>query len=93
MKATAKYVLVSLKFRAGRSKEIMGLCDTTLSSGSWSVSGSNLGIPEVEISVPEFFIIPWLGQLFAFKGNFSHGWMGDPLRAVGAGMKKVILYN
>ena len=36
-----------------------------------------LGIPEVEISVPEFFIIPGLGQLFAFKGNFSHGWMGD----------------
>ncbi len=58
----------------------MGLCDTTLSSGSWSVSGNNLGIPEVEVSVPEFFIIPWLGQLFAFKGNFSHGWMGDVLR-------------
>jgi hypothetical protein len=64
------------EFRAGRSKEIMGLCDTTLSMGSWSVSGTNLGIPEVEISVPEFFIIPGLGQLFAFKGNFSHGWMG-----------------
>lgn len=64
------------EFRAGRSKEIMGLCDTSLSMGSWSVSGTNLGVPEVEISVPEFFIIPGLGQLFAFKGNFSHGWMG-----------------
>jgi hypothetical protein len=21
--------------------------------------------------------MPWLGQLFAFKGNFSHGWMGN----------------
>ena len=65
------------EFRAGRSKEIMGLCDTTLSMGSWSVSGTNLGIPEVEISVPEFFIIPVLGQLFAIKGNYSHGWMGN----------------
>ena len=70
------------EFRAGRSKEIMGLCDTTLSMGSWSVSGTNLGIPEVEISVPEFFIIPGLGQLFAIKGNYSHGWMDVlPLRA------------
>jgi hypothetical protein len=65
------------EFRAGRSKEIMGLCDTTLTSGSWAVSGTNLGIPEIEVSVPEFYIIPGLGQLFAFKGNFSHGWMGD----------------
>jgi len=48
-----------------------------LTSGSWAVSGTNLGIPEVEVSIPEFYIIPILGQLFAFKGNFSHGWMGN----------------
>ena len=36
-----------------------------------------LGIPKVELSVPEFFVIPGLGQLFAIKGNFSHGWMGE----------------
>jgi len=65
------------ELRAGRSKEIMGICDTTLSSGSFSISGNNLGIPKVEVSVPEFFIIPGLGQLFAVKGNFSHGWMGE----------------
>jgi len=65
------------ELRGGRSKEIMGLCDTTLSSGSWSLSGNYLSIPEVEISVPEFFTIPWLGQLIAFKGNFSHGWLGN----------------
>ena len=64
------------ELRAGRSKKIIGLCDTTLSSGSWSVSGTNLGIPEVELSVRDFWTIPWLGELFAFKGNYSHGWMG-----------------
>src|SRR5690606_24325084 len=63
--------------RAGRSKKITGLCDTTLSSGSWSISGTSLGIPEVELSVRDFWTLPWLGELFAFKGNFSHGWMGD----------------
>ena len=50
--------------------------DTTLSSGSWGISGTNLGIPEIELSVRDFWTIPWLGELFAFKGNFSHGWMG-----------------
>lgn len=69
------------EFRAGRSKEIMGLCDTTLTSGSWAVSGTNLGIPKIEVSIPEFYAIPWFGELFSIKGNFSHGWLGDvPMR-------------
>lgn len=67
------------ELRAGRSKKIVGLCDTTLTSGSWSVSGNALGIPEVELAVRDFWTIPWLGELFAFKGNFSHGWMGEVL--------------
>lgn len=64
------------ELRTGRSKKITGLVDTTLSSGSWAISGTNLGIPEIELSVRDFWTIPWLGELFAFKGNFSHGWMG-----------------
>jgi hypothetical protein len=65
------------ELRAGRSKKITGLCDTTLSSGSWAISGSSPGIPEVELSVRDFWTLPWFGELFAFKGNFSHGWMSD----------------
>lgn len=65
------------ELRAGRSKKITGLCDTTLTSGSWAISGTNLGIPEVELSVCDFWLLPWFGQLFAFKGNFAHGWFGE----------------
>ena len=65
------------EIRGGRSKEIMGLCDTTLTSGSWAVSGTALGIPKVQISIPEFFSLPFFGKLFAFKGNYAHGWMGE----------------
>lgn len=65
------------ELRAGRSKEIMGLCDTTLTSGSWAVSGTSLGVPEIELSVRDYWTLPWFGGLFAFKGNFAHGWMGD----------------
>lgn len=67
------------ELRAGRSKKITGLCDTTLTSGSWSISGTNLGIPEVEVSVREFWTLPWLGEIFSFKGNFSHGFIGKAL--------------
>jgi len=65
------------ELRAGRSKKITGFCDTTLTSGSWAISGNSLGIPEVELSVRDFWALPWFGELIAFKGNFSHGWLGD----------------
>lgn len=65
------------ELRAGRSKKIIGLCDTTLSSGSWAVSGSNLGIPEIELAVREYWTLPWFDQMFSFKGNYVHGWLGD----------------
>jgi len=65
------------ELRAGRSKKITGLCDTTLTSGSWAISGTNLGIPEVELSVRDYWTLPILGELFAFKGNFAHGWMRE----------------
>jgi len=66
-----------LELRAGRSKKITGLCDSTLSTGSWAISGTSPGIPEVELAVRDFWTLPWFGELFAFKGNISHGWVGD----------------
>jgi len=72
----AKLKISVFEIRAGRSKEIMGLCDTTLTSGAWAVSGNALGIPKVEISIPEFYSIPIFDRLFAFKGNYAHGWIG-----------------
>lgn len=65
------------EIRAGRSKEIMGLCDSSLSSGSFTVSGNALGIPKVQIGIPEFWILPFFGKLFAFKGSYAHGWIGE----------------
>lgn len=66
-----------LELRAGRSKKITGLCDTLLTSGSWAISGTSLGIPAVELSIRDYWTLPWLGELFAFKGNLSHGWIGE----------------
>jgi len=65
------------ELRAGRSKKITGLCDTTLTSGSWAISGNSLGIPEIELAVRDYWTLPWLGEMVAFKGNFAQGWLGD----------------
>src|SRR5882672_2304861 len=63
--------------KAGRIKEIMGMVDTALSSGAFAISGNALGIPKVELSIPEYYQLPWLGDMFAFKGNFAYGRVGD----------------
>jgi hypothetical protein len=77
IEAYGKIRLGVIEVKAGRSRKVTGLCDSTLSSGSWSVSGNNLGIPEVELSIQNFYALPWFGELLAIKGNLSHGWMGD----------------
>lgn len=64
------------QLKAGRSRDLLGIVDSTLSSGSFSVSGNSLGIPKVELSIPEFWGIPFLGNAIAIKGNFAHGWLG-----------------
>ena len=73
----AKVRFSIFELKGGRSKDIMGLCDSSLSSGAFAVSGNSLGIPKIQLSIPEFYTIPFLGRLFAFKGNYVHGWIGE----------------
>jgi hypothetical protein len=75
--AYAKVKLGVFQFKAGRTKDVMGLNgDTLLSSGNFSVSGNALGVPKLELSIPEYYRIPAFGGLFSIKGNFVHGWLG-----------------
>ncbi len=72
-----KFRLSVFELKAGRSKDITGLCDTALTSGSFSISGNALGVPKIQLAVPEFYVLPFFGKLLAFKGNFVHGWIGN----------------
>ena len=65
------------ELKAGRAKEIVGLVDSTLSTGAFSVSGNALGIPKVELSIPDYYSIHFLGDLFAIKGGYAFGYVGD----------------
>jgi hypothetical protein len=76
IQAYVKARLGAFQIKAGRSKDISGLVDSTLSTGSFALSGNALGIPKIELSIPNFFDLPFLKRLIAIKGSFSHGWMG-----------------
>jgi hypothetical protein len=73
----AKARLSIFELKAGRDRDFTGLVDSTLSSGSFAVSGNALGIPKVQLSIPEFWTLPIFGGLFAAKGSFSYGWFGE----------------
>ena len=75
VEAYVKGRLGIFQLKAGRSRDISGLVDSTLSVGSFAVSGNALGVPKIELSVPEFWSIPLTRDIIAVKGNFSFGAM------------------
>jgi Capsule assembly protein Wzi len=63
----------AIEFYAGRRKEIQGLVDTTLTSGSYIWSGNAMPMPKVQISIQDYTSIGGEG-LISIKGNYAHGW-------------------
>ena len=89
----AKVRLSIFELMGGRGKQIMGLVDTSLSSGAFAISGNALGIPQLQLSIPSFYNIPILGRLFSIKGNFAHGWVGNtPVETFGSKVIEVNTY-
>ena len=58
----------------GRRKEIVGLVDTTLSSGSYIWSGNALPMPKIQILTPSFVPLGFTKGFLSFKGSYAHGW-------------------
>ena len=59
---------------AGRRKEIVGLVDSTLSSGSYIWSGNALPMPKIQIMNRDFVPLGITKGFLSFKGSFAHGW-------------------
>ncbi len=81
----------AIELYAGRRREIMGLVDSTLSSGSYIWSGNALPIPKVQISIPNYTPILKNG-LIAVKGNFAHGWFGNDIHTKNYWLHQKSLY-
>src|SRR5690606_37658068 len=72
--AHAKVRYKMFEAKLGRTKDVMGLNgDTLLSSGNFAVSGNALGVPMLDIRMPEYYRLPWFEGLLSFKGNFANG--------------------
>ena len=63
-----------LEVWAGRRREIMGLVDSTLTSGSYAWSGNTLPMLKIQVAIPDY--LPRRG-LFSFKGLYAHGWFEE----------------
>lgn len=60
---------------AGRKKQVHGLTDTTLSSGSITWSGNALPLPGIQVSLPDY--VSFMNGFLGVKGHFTHAWFAD----------------
>jgi hypothetical protein len=67
-----------LELMAGREREILGIMDSTLSSGSYSWSGNALPIPLIRLGIREYAPLGFLGNFISIKGFYAHGWYNNP---------------
>lgn len=65
------------ELQAGRKKQIQGLVDSTLSSGSYIWSGNALPMPMINLVVQDYWAPKFMNDVVGFKGNFAHGWFDN----------------
>jgi len=75
VEAFAKVRFSIFELKGGRYREQIGLVDSTLSSGSFSLSGNALGVPKIEAGIANYWNVPLTRGVIAIKGNIAHGWM------------------
>ena len=75
---TGRYGIFELQ--VGRKRQLQGLMDSTLSSGSYIWSGNALPMPSINLVVKDFWAPAFLKDVVGFKGNFSHGWFENSSR-------------
>ncbi len=65
------------ELQAGRKKQIQGLADSTLSSGSYIWSGNALPMPMINLVVNDYWAPKFVKGILGFKGNYAHGWFDN----------------
>jgi len=64
------------EFYIGRKKEIFGLVDSSLSSGSFIWSGNTIPIPKIQISTPGYIALD-KQKLISVNLGYAHGWFDN----------------
>jgi hypothetical protein len=72
-----------VEFLAGQKKSVVGLVDSSLTSGSLAFSGNSRPFPRLQISIPEFHPIAFTNYYIALKASYSDGRLGPADLAYG----------
>jgi hypothetical protein len=75
--AYAKLHWKQLELLVGRERQIIGIVDSTLSSGSYSWSGNALPVPMARLGFSDYVPFSFLKNFISIKGSFAHGWFWD----------------
>jgi len=67
-----------LELYGGRRREVLGIGDTTLTSGFVSWSGNALPIPKIQLHTPNFVPIGFTKGLVSIRFSYAHGWFNVP---------------
>ncbi|WP_171044863.1 capsule assembly Wzi family protein [Spirosoma lacussanchae] len=87
--AYVKVKLGAFEIWSGRRRTTSGLADSTLSSGSYAVSGNALPMLNLQFGIPEF--TPRRG-LISLKGFYNHGWFENDRFVKNAMLHQKALY-
>ncbi|MFD1140002.1 capsule assembly Wzi family protein [Larkinella insperata] len=69
--------LRGLELLVGRRREMIGLADSALGTGSYIWSGNALPMPKIQLALYDYTPIGFTKGLLAFRGMFAHGWFGN----------------
>ena len=70
----AKLKWKQIELSAGRQREVIGLGDSTLSSGFYAWSGNAMPFPKIQLQTHGFISLGFLKHILAFQGAYAHGW-------------------
>ncbi|MCC5613152.1 capsule assembly Wzi family protein, partial [Nostoc sp. CHAB 5834] len=78
---------------AGRKKEIIGLGDSTLTSGFYSWSGNALPITKVQVGTNGFVPLGFTKGLVSINAFFAHGWFPNTDSIQGSYLHQKAVYG
>ncbi|WP_266363373.1 capsule assembly Wzi family protein [Tellurirhabdus rosea] len=65
----------AVSVRVGRRQEVMGLVDSTLSSGSYAWSANALPPQKIQVQTNGFVTVPFTKGILAVNVLYAHGWL------------------
>jgi len=89
--ANFKVRFKNIEFYGGRRRDLVGLGDSTLSSGFYAGSGNSLPIPKIQISTIGYVPVAFR-KFISINAAFAHGWINSPPHIYAARLHQKHIY-